>query len=312
MSKRWTAMLLASLVVVNVVLVTWAYRSLQSVPSGEAATVQVSPPAEQATTEPDEDPEPAATEQNDESADTPDLPEAFPVLAPIGADEAFRVAAVECPGTGSTLEFTSDGGQTWSSTDAPELVAAQRMLAPDTSRVTLVGLDGTGCEPAALQSFVAGADWEPVEELGGYWLIDDDQVLVPSGTGTEPCQETPAQLAALDNSTAFVLCADRTLMATTDAAAWSEAATADAALAIGADAGASSPAVLIAAAGSGECDGIAIQRVTTSGNETEELGCADTDAGSDAVAVGGASDGTLWLWAGDEVLRSTDDGASWQ
>ncbi|MEB0285055.1 hypothetical protein QN355_00650 [Cryobacterium sp. 10S3] len=107
------------------------------------------------------------------------------------------------------------------------------------------------------------------------------------------------------------LCGDGRLFTTTDAAVtWSTPATLPGAIAL-------APATsgyLVVSAGRPECAGAQLLTVTDALVPTV-AGCYAVSTPSTAmagtVAVSEAA-GTIWLWAGEQVVRSTDSGATFK
>jgi hypothetical protein len=135
-------------------------------------------------------------------------------------------------------------------------------------------------------------------------------VHAPAGEHLAPC-DSVVSLAPNTDTAAAVLCADGRLFTTADAAVtWSAPATFAGAIAL-------APATtgyLVVSAGRPECAGAQLLTVTDALASTV-VGCYAMSTPATAlpgtVAVSEAA-GAIWLWAGDQLVRSTDAGATFK
>jgi hypothetical protein len=139
---------------------------------------------------------------------------------------------------------------------------------------------------------------------------DRDEINGAAGTKASPCSGHVIGFAPLNVSRALVICDNGAAMSTANSGkAWRPAARI--------------PNTLAITAGSGQywvarvhedCDGVMVQSLTEmNGNLTGgRTRCApglDVAAGRVAVAVSG---GSIWLWSGNKVTISTDEGETWK
>jgi hypothetical protein len=256
------------------------------------------------------------------------------LLSAVSATAAWRATTGPCPATLAAPELSTDSGASWLASDATGptgVTALQSITAQSESVAEFVGLDEE-CAPQFVKTFVGGDNYSsyPVE-LDGAWYVDPANRAEVHGTGglaPAPCNAVVSlAVSSADADSAAVLCADGRIFATTDAAtSWSApvnipgvvtlaaADTGYLALAAGAASAAmatSDPAV---------CQGLSVIdiRVDPAGDTADLIptvtGCYLTAeapaelAGNIAVA---SAVGTLWLWIGDLVMRSTDAGQAW-
>jgi hypothetical protein len=234
------------------------------------------------------------------------------LLAAINADVAWRGVVGSCPDGQSELEYTVDGGESWEvvdpagTTDANTLV---RLVPASSTEAHVVTLDDE-CSPQLLRTFVAGEAWEDyTSSLGSYWYVgpaDRANVHSPYGTIPGPCGSVVA-VAPRSSSEALVLCADQALFETRDAGAeWSTAISVSGAVAIDASNG----GYVVAVAAQADCAGVSVVALTD-GLPSAALGCSGDGSPDGQTSLAVADDDTLWLWAGEHFLRSTDGGETW-
>ena len=296
-------------IVVDVLLIVWALSSRGVVD----ATAQTPRESVTAVT-----PEPSASASPAEPA-SPAAITAVPstrLLAAVDASTAWRATTGGCPATTASPELTTDAGETWLATDATGptgVTALQRIIASSGDRATMVGLAQADCAPQLVRTFVGGANYSSnPTELPGTWYLDPaDRASVhsPAGVLAAPCDDVVA-LAPRDAELAAVLCADGRVFATADGATtWSGPTTIAGAIALARTV----DGYVAAAAGTADCAGL--QTLTlTSELAVTPAGCLPLDApaaslpGTVAISDGA---GTLWVWHGDTLNRSTDLGATW-
>jgi hypothetical protein len=234
------------------------------------------------------------------------------LLAAISADVAWRGVVGTCPDGVSELEYTNDGGESWTvvdparATDANTLV---RVVPGSTSEAHVVTLDGE-CEPQLVSTFVAGEAWEDYSSnLGSYWYVDPDDrssIHAPNGTVGAPCESVVA-IATRSHSEAVALCADQGLYETNNGgAAWSSAIPVPGAVALDR----STDGYVVAVAGQGDCAGISVVMLVGT-VPAEPVGCFGGAAPSGQTSLAAADDDRLWLWVGDIFAQSTDGGKTW-
>ncbi|RLP73442.1 hypothetical protein D9V29_01785 [Mycetocola manganoxydans] len=224
---------------------------------------------------------------------------------------AWRGVVGVCPDGSSALEYTEDGGASWTSVDPALETSANtlvRIVPNSATEANVVTLNGD-CDPQLVGTFVAGEAWEDYSgNLGSYWYVDPTDagnVQSPSGPQAAPCASVIA-LATRTESTA-VLCGDQTVFELTSGSAeWSGPLAVPGAVALAG----SGDGYIVAVSGQAECEGTSVV-VITGGGPSPASGCLSGAVLPGETAVGAASDGTLWLWAGENFVRSTDGGATW-
>lgn len=238
-------------------------------------------------------------------------------LSAVDAETAWRSQAGTCApdGTGDALvlESTTSGGDTWSATSVSteaSLVGVDRLQATAADTVFVVGPAGAGCTPSFAQTFTGGAEFRDYpDRLGAAWFVSrtsTSTVHSPAGDRPAPC--AVIDLAVAGDARAAVLCGDGTVHRTVDGASTWDAGTAvEGAVAVtsGAD------GYLVAASDVAGCDGVAISSVVDSAVTAAPLGCAPAAIDAPGAVAVSAAAGSLWLWAGDAVLVSTDGGSTW-
>jgi hypothetical protein len=239
------------------------------------------------------------------------------VLAAFDGTTAWRTATGACPATPALPQVTTDSGATWKTTDATtstKIAAVQNLVATSKTALEVVGLSIADCGPAFAKTFVSGDNYAAYpEQLGAKWYVDPatpSQVHAPTGQVAAPCAAV-VSLAANSTTSAVALCADNQIFLTTNQAkTWSAAATVAGAVNVAL----SRTGYLVAAVGNPECAGVQIF-ASAGGATPNATGCFATDIATENLIgnVGIASAaGTLWLWVGDSIGRSTDAGATWK
>jgi hypothetical protein len=139
---------------------------------------------------------------------------------------------------------------------------------------------------------------------------DRDQVYSPGKTKASPCdQGHVVGMASLSVSDALVICSNGSAMVTSDSGkSWDEAGQLPGTVAVGSGGGR-----YWIAGTSTKCDGISVRSLAASDGKLTR-GTSRCAPASDVTAGGvaiDASDNTIWVWAGQEVRTSTDEGRSW-
>lgn len=259
-------------------------------------------PEPQVTEDPGPEPEP-------QPAPLPPAPLMQRMLA-VGTDGLLLRAAVgECPAPAGTLEVSFDEGATWQPANT-DSVGASRFLRLDTTDpaiTRMVTLNSETCLPQAARSFVGGTSWQAADLVESPWYLDPaDQTVVhtPVGARSLPCA---AVSLSAEFSRAIVVCADASYSVSEDAGAnWSAPIAAPYAVA----AGTTASGFLLVTAGSPECTGIRTHLSTPVEFGAPGSCITSADAAS-PVAVAGSPVGAF-LWSGDAIYRSFDEGVSWQ
>jgi hypothetical protein len=238
------------------------------------------------------------------------------ILSALDATTAWRAQTGVCPAASASPELTTDSGITWKKTDASgptQVTALQRITVTSQSAATMVGFAKVDCAPELVRTFVGGDSFRSYpDQLDAAWYVypgDRAAVHSPIGAAKAPCAAVVV-LAPRDAKNAAVLCGNGEVYATADAAVtWSDPVAAPGALNITS----TNSGYLAATVGRSECAGIQLLSLSTDLASTP-TGCypvvepVKTLVGT--VAVSSAA-GTIWLWAGNSVVRSLDGGATW-
>lgn len=310
-AKAVALIVLALVVAILCVLAIRHGRGNQQAASPEP-TATVAPVAVPTTEVPT--PTPTATPKG-EPEEVTAVP-AAQILAAIDEESAYRAIVGSCSGGGSVIEATSDGGATWRPFDVSDRLGIggiQALAASGNGYGFFLGFDQADCSaPVAGHTYSAGAEWATATTVPDtLWRIDneDSQILVgPAGTEVEaPCEL--AQVAPGGENLVAGVCTDGSAVRSMDAgASWDQSDPI-----MGIDALAFDGDSLLAASIEGEecADGVDVSTLDSS-LQASNLSCAPAE-GAEAgyTAISSASDGTLWLMAGDTVLRSADGGGSW-
>jgi hypothetical protein len=239
------------------------------------------------------------------------------ILSALDGTTAWRATTGECPAP-ATPEVTTNAGDTWSMTDATaevQITALQGLTVVSDSLIQLIGLSANDCEPQFARSFVAGEDYSLAPLLlGDQWFVDPaDRAVVqtPSGSVDAPCDSVVA-LAARTDSQAGVLCSDTRVFTTQNGGdTWGNSVTIRGAVNLAV----TEMGYVIATVGLPECAGVQLIALSVDLLTATPKGCLPVDGPAETmqgnVAVSEAS-GTIWLWVGDSVARSNNQGTSWQ
>ena len=277
-----------------------------------APTAAATPVAAPTTATATPTPTPTPTEEPEDVKAVP----ATQILAAVDGDSAYRATVGSCADGGSVIETTSDGGVTWGSFDVSgrlRVGGIQAIAASGNGYGFFLGLDQEDCSTTvAGHTYSSGAEWATATTVPDtLWRIDteDSKVLRgPGGSETEaPCELV--QVAPGGESLVAGVCADGSVVRSMDeGASWDQSDPI-----LGIDALAFAGENLLTASIDGEdCeDGVAVSSLDSL-LQPSDLSCApaeDPEAGY--TALSNTSDGTLWLIAGDAVLRSADGGDTW-
>ena len=303
--RAWIYVAVIAFVLVDILLITWALGSRAPAPQSSSDPIPTFTP--QSSTTPTRSP----------AVDIAPVPPAR-ILAALDGDTAWRATSGACPAAGAAPDVTTNGGDTWQATDATGdvgITALQSIRVVSDSLTELVGFDGQECAPQFIRSFVAGADYsEAPNLLNDQWFVDPTTrgtVHAPAGDVEAPCESVVA-LSSRSATEAAVLCADSEIFTTSSSGdSWSNPVTIDGAVNLAV----TEMGYLIATVGLPECAGVQLIALSVNPTTVTPTGClpvnepAETMQGN--VAVSEAA-GTLWVWAGDSVMRSIDQGTSWQ
>jgi hypothetical protein len=298
--------LLADIGLIGLALASSRSANTASKP-GPIPTFVATAPASAAAVKPTPTPSPTATS-----------PAAVPtrILSAFNASTAWRATTGVCPATAASPQISTDSGATWKTMDATgatKVTALQRIIVGSAASATMIGFSQVGCAPELVKTFVSGRNFASYpKELASAWYVNPatrGSVHSPSGDRPAPCS-TVVAIAPTDTTSAAVLCADHTVYATVDSAvSWSRPI-----LVLGANNLAlSTQGYLATAAADSRCAGVRLVSLAGNPLATTTTACVPlaTAPPADQMAVSQAS-GTLWVWAGDSLKRSSDGGATWQ
>ncbi len=240
------------------------------------------------------------------------------LLSALNATTAWRATTGACPATAASPELSTDSGATWVKTDVTgptKVTALQRIIVGSPASATMIGLSQAGCAPELVKTFVSGSNFASYpKELASAWYVDPSTrgvVHSPKGAQPAPCPAVVA-IAPSDAKSAAILCSDHTVYATADAAVtWSPPVSV-----AGADNLAANVQGFVATAtANSKCTGVRLVSLSGTPLAVTATACLPLPVGAsppaDQVAVSEAS-GTLWVWAGAHLKRSSDGGATWQ
>ncbi|MGY4859436.1 hypothetical protein [Cryobacterium sp. AP23] len=198
-----------------------------------------------------------------------------------------------------------------------QLTAPQSINVVSDSQVEIVGLAADDCSPQFVRSFVAGEDYSTnANLLDDQWYVDPaDRATVhtPSREVEAPCASVVNLVGRPDSGgAAAITCADTNVFTTADfGETWSVPLRGDGIVNLAV----TEMGYLIATVGLPECAGVQLIALSVNPTTATPTGCLPVDAPAETmqgnVAVSEAA-GTLWVWAGDSVMRSIDQGTSWQ
>ncbi|WGW12176.1 hypothetical protein LWF01_19185 [Saxibacter everestensis] len=306
--RRWAVAALTAFLILDAVLVGWAFVESRQLPS---STNNSSP----------QEPEIPAQSETAGGFDAPtpsDLEEAVPakrVLDAYDSNTAWRSKVGSCPSKPPVPEFTTDGGKDWEKSNLNDATGAASILAIRTlseSVAEMLTLANKDCEPEFVKTFVGGDDWTTDHDrLGSAWFVDpSDRGVVHTREGNRkaPCR-TAVALAA-EKDTAAILCSDYRVFRTTSAGTkWGEPIDVpDAAVLASSEDG-----YVVAVANDDSCAGIQLYTLPKSGKASVERSgkCRKATFKPGDLAISEA-DGTIWLWAGKQLSQTDDHGATWQ
>ncbi|HWL01452.1 MAG TPA: hypothetical protein VNQ52_03660 [Microbacteriaceae bacterium] len=308
---RWWAIGIAAFLAVDVALVWWAL----AVTSRSAA--ETAEPLPLSAFAPAPTPKPATARAVSTPTPTP-TPEPLVLesmarqLQPIDGARAWRTASTACAGP-STIEWTEDGGASWTAWSAGDDVAGILGIVSydDASVVGIVAMLGGDCRAEYRMSYTAGEFWGAYpDEQPQFALIDPASraaVLTAAGPVASPCGEI-SELAEGAGGIA-VLCT------TTELVVGPEELSSAAPVSLAGQAVAvtqTGDGYLVAARRDPGCaDGLQLSRVGADAAVAPVVCLSGHTDETAPVTLAAATDGTLWLWAGDRVGVSGDGGASW-
>lgn len=221
----------------------------------------------------------------------------------------IRAEGTSCNDDGTVVEVSSDRGETWLEADIsePDVSGVKAIHFGEAGSAQLAYVDAQ-CEMQFAKSYVYGAAWESVLGADGLWALvrdeGDSEISLSGGRVESPCQ-------AVDISgfgeRASLLCENSTATHSEDSGdSWSNPIEVPGAVAVVAE----SSATFVVRLSTEDCQGVSVQHVED--DSAGEVGaCAEGDYEPSRLATASGG-GELYVWAGDDVLRSIDGGSTWE
>lgn len=299
--RRWQLLALALICVITAVLVIVAFSVARPPQDGNA----IAQPSSQPGGAP---PTPVAT------------PPATPITAPartivaLNESSAWRSTTGACPGAAIAMEYTRDGGVTWTpSTSIAELglSATLSLIRGPGGLVSAVGQSETlgACSPQLFTTVARADGWELTDGVEQHWfaaVVGTQNINSPSGPATAPC--AVIVLRAADPEHAALLCDDERVFRSSDGgASWDDGIVVPGARSLGE----SIDGYIVPAVGQPGCAGVQLKIVylQTAPRDGAPAGCRETAAAGDiSISITGE---TVWLWTGDEIAITVDRGITW-
>ncbi|RPE85236.1 hypothetical protein EDF28_1181 [Curtobacterium sp. PhB137] len=228
------------------------------------------------------------------------------LLSAVDSLEAWRASSGMCDGTDGVLEHTVDGGATWTRVDLGTETGAVLALRAGNATISVIVGTGDECTPTVQTSTDDGVTWQPGMVGAAGAGIGPDGLILSSGTVDSPCAD-PVEAFQGERTTAVVC--DGAVQWRTGSSAWVEVPVKGVrSLAV------NGSSYTLARSGADVCDGVQIVSIPASGvtaaTTVTPLGCADDTDGDDPIVLTRAG-ADVWLWAGDDVLVSSDGGVTW-
>jgi hypothetical protein len=266
-----------------------------------------SAPAEQTTS-----PSPSASKGATSSTPPIEPAPAQRLLFAVSSKTAWRATVGDCDTPGK-VERSTDAGASWKLIDRTGLAPIVRLGAEPSGDLFTIGGSSRSCSARYVAYASDGKITASTNHPIDVWFptpTDRDEINGPGDTKATPCKGHAVGFAARSLSRALVICADGAARSTRNSGkTWQQVGQIPNALAIGSAGG-----QYWVAAASKDCDGVTVQALTeSSGSLTRgRARCSpglDVAAGQVAIDVTGD---TIWLWLGDKVAVSKNNGRTWE
>ena len=232
-------------------------------------------------------------------------------LSTVDGVTLWRSSLGSCDGSDAVIEFSANGGASWSVLVTTEMRARQVLALEvvDADTIWVVARAGDTCAVSGFASFTGGEFWEPrPEAVSLLRYLDRDAADIVHLQGqpvTAPCP-APYQSQSRDGATS-VVCGDLVAEWTPASASWASLEV-PGLLAAAPTAGGHTLAVW----GAEGCDGVSIQVVPSPLGIEEPVrsGCIPMPTAPTNITLS-RSGNTVWAWVDDQFRVSGDGGASW-
>lgn len=291
--------LVGLLVVADAVLIAYAVSRIEQVEASAGGPIPSFGIPEVPTPEPETSSPPAALAARNR------------YIATVDGVTMWRSTLGSCSGEDAVIEFSGNGGATWTKLVTTEMRARQVLALEviDADTIWVVARAGDTCGVSGFASFTGGEFWEPrPEAVSLLRYLDRDAPGVVHLQGqpvAAPCPE-PRQSASRDGATAIV-CDDLVAEWVGSTGSWGTLEV-PGLLSAAPVAGGHTLAVW----GAEGCDGVSIQVVPSplGLEEPVRTGCIpEASEPSDVSLL--RSGNTVWAWVDAEFRVSPDGGASW-
>jgi hypothetical protein len=234
------------------------------------------------------------------------------LLLAISIKTAWRATVGDCNKPGE-IERSTNGGASWERIVRTGPTPIVSLGTEPSGEVFTVGGTRGSCSVRYVAYANDGTVTASATSAVNLWFPspnDRDEINGPGGTKATPCDGHVIGLAPFNLTRAQVVCDNGDVIMTRNSGKmWRQSARI--------------PNTLAIATGSGrywvagvrkDCDGVAVQSMTekngslTRGRTRCALGL---NVAGGQVAIG-VTDGTIWLWSGNRVAISTDDGETWK
>jgi hypothetical protein len=310
-TKALRIMLVAVLLMLNAVLLFFLLRpdrALTAQPAEQPTPV----PSEFASTEQTASASPTASKESTPSTRAAGPAPAKRLLLAMSSKSAWRATVGDCDTPGE-IERSTDGGASWKRVVQSGSAPIVRLGVDRNGDLFTIGGSRQSCSARYAVYANDGAVTASVASPADVWFttpIDRDEISGPGDTRSTPCTGHVVGLAALDLSSALVICDNGVAMSTTDSGRnWQRLARIPNTLAVAAGDG------RYWIAGSlGDCDGISVRQLTVTGSKLS-LGfgkCAPVKEVRGGEVALDVSKEAIWIWGGSRIAVTTDDGRTWE
>jgi hypothetical protein len=234
------------------------------------------------------------------------------LLLAISSKTAWRATVGDC-NTAGKIEQSTNGGASWKPIVPTGSAPTVRLGAEPSGGLFTVGGMRQSCSARYVAYANDGRVTKSTTSPLDVWFPtpkDRDEINGPGGEKATPCAGHVISLAPLNPSRALVVCDNGAAISTRNSGkTWRQVARLPNTLAIAAESGRYWAAVVHE-----DCDGVTVQSLTER-NGSLRRGRSHCAPGLDVTAGHVAIDvtaGTIWLWSGNGVVVSIDDGQTWK